>query len=302
MISIIVPVYNAMHYLEECVNSLLGQTYGDIEIILVNDGSSDDSGKLCDDYSNIDSRVQTIHKVNGGEADARNTGIRHASGDFIGFVDADDWIESRMYEQLLSTLLAEQCDVICCSNTEVIGEIERPFRTHQFVGITSGERAVEIILSGEYNPAVWCKLFRRSAVFDSTNQPIPFKNYKCGTDLVWVIDVLSNANRVYFDDSQLIHYRILEGSASRTVNLSQNRLDELQAWAEVVDKTRELKGKSHEMALSGFYSHFRSVQKIARSSKMSGDLERFEEFMKSFDFILSAKKAYIKRRFAALLR
>lgn len=302
MISVIVPVYNAIKYLEQCVESIMEQTYKDIEIILVDDGSTDGSCHLCDSLATRDSRIRVIHQINGGEASARNTGVKAASGEFIGFVDADDWIEPNMYERLLSLLQENNCKIVCCSNTEVYGEKERLFRSRQFVGQTNAVHAIEIILGGQYNPAVWCKLFHREAILDTDGTPILFHNLKCGTDLVWVVEVFVKAQNVVFDDAMLVHYRILEGSASRTINLSQNRLDELLAWAEVVYKTSGLKGKAHDIALSGFYSHYRNVRKIAKNSTTSDDLKRFEEFIKTFSFMVPARNAYVKRRLIALLR
>ena len=104
LISIVVPVYNAEKTLEKCLDSILCQTYHCLEIILVNDGSTDSSGNICDDYATKDNRIQVIHKQNGGVSSARNVGIDAASGDYIGFVDSDDWIDPRMYEVLQKSI------------------------------------------------------------------------------------------------------------------------------------------------------------------------------------------------------
>ena len=101
MISIIVPVYNTIKYLPKCIDSILSQTVKELELILVDDGSSDGSGKLCDDYAKKDPRVRVFHKKNGGSSSARNLGIRNAVGDYIGFIDSDDWADPDMYELLL---------------------------------------------------------------------------------------------------------------------------------------------------------------------------------------------------------
>ena len=96
LISIIVPVYNVEEYLKECIDSIINQTYKRIEIILVDDGSTDKSGKICDDYAKIDKRIKVVHKENGGLSDARNVGISVSSGKYIAFVDSDDWVEKTM--------------------------------------------------------------------------------------------------------------------------------------------------------------------------------------------------------------
>jgi len=114
-ISVIIPVYNAAKYLPKCIDSVLNQTYKNLEIILVDDGSTDESGKISDKYSYKDNRVIVIHKENGGTSDARNKGIKAATGKYIGFIDSDDYIETDMYEILLKTLYAYDADIVECA-------------------------------------------------------------------------------------------------------------------------------------------------------------------------------------------
>lgn len=113
-ISVIVPVYNSEKYLKRCVDSILKQTYQNLELILVDDGSPDDSPKICDDYALQDSRVKVIHQSNSGVAVARNTGIDLASGDYFTFVDSDDYIDSRMYEFMVNIASKYNCDIVMC--------------------------------------------------------------------------------------------------------------------------------------------------------------------------------------------
>lgn len=114
-ISIIVPVYNTENYLVECVESILNQSYENIELILINDGSADSSGKICDDYSKIDCRVKVMHKTNGGQSSARNCGLDLATGSYIGFVDSDDWIKIDMYEKLMTKAIETNSEVVACN-------------------------------------------------------------------------------------------------------------------------------------------------------------------------------------------
>ena len=115
LISIIVPVYKAEKYLRRCVDSILAQTYQNIEVLLIDDGSPDNSGEICDEYAEKDSRVRVFHKPNGGVSSARNLGLKEAKGDYIGFVDADDYIDKTMYEVLLCNLIKENSDISICS-------------------------------------------------------------------------------------------------------------------------------------------------------------------------------------------
>ena len=114
LITVIVPVYKVEQYIERCVRSICMQTYQNLEIILVDDGSPDQSGKICDELAKQDSRIRVIHKENGGQASARNRGLDEANGDFIGFVDADDWIAPEMYESLYTLMKQQTAQIACC--------------------------------------------------------------------------------------------------------------------------------------------------------------------------------------------
>lgn len=121
LLSVIIPVYNVEDYLARCVDSILGQTYHTLEVILVDDGSPDASGSICDAYAQKDSRVRVIHKENGGLSSARNAGLEAATGEYITFVDSDDWIEPDAYEHLLGLIERYQVKLVCGGNYDVDG-------------------------------------------------------------------------------------------------------------------------------------------------------------------------------------
>lgn len=112
MISVIIPVYNVESYLKRCLDSVINQSYQDLEIILIDDGSTDNSSKICDEYASNDPRVIVIHKQNAGQAAARNDGINIAKGEYIAFVDSDDWIELDMYELLMQAIIDTKADIV----------------------------------------------------------------------------------------------------------------------------------------------------------------------------------------------
>ena len=171
LISIIVPVYNVEQYLSRCIESLINQTYEQLQIILVDDGSTDTSGEICDNYEKKDRRIAVIHKENGGLSDARNTGLKFAVGSYIGFVDSDDWVELDMYELLLDKLLYYKADIAMCGADSVDSEGKR-FSDGRTPGVTmNGEVTVweneEIMkqhLSNKINAGVWNKLYKRSVI------------------------------------------------------------------------------------------------------------------------------------------
>jgi glycosyltransferase involved in cell wall biosynthesis len=169
-ISIIVPVFNTNENLSVCIESILNQTFKDIELILVDDGSTDGSGKTCDEFSQKDQRVIVIHKKNRGVSSARNTGLNIASGDYIGWVDSDDYIAPDMFELLYSLARQYDADISECNFSAVFHDNIR------FAGfgkeLESGEDSFLInkFISGDIYYGIWTKLFRRS-LFDSVRFP-----------------------------------------------------------------------------------------------------------------------------------
>ena len=123
-ISVIVPVYKVEPYLRKCLDSIVNQTYRNLEIILVDDGSPDNCGAICDEYAAGDGRIRVIHQENGGVSSARNAGLSAVTGEWVGWVDSDDWIEPDMYEYLLKNALEQNADIAVCSHYEVHRETE----------------------------------------------------------------------------------------------------------------------------------------------------------------------------------
>ena len=174
LISVIVPVYNVEAYLEKCVNSILHQTYKNIEVILIDDGSTDNSGAICEALAAADSRIKVLHKSNGGVSSARNLGIAVASGAYICFVDSDDWIEPTMYEEMLSFMEKEQLDLVECGINLVTNNISNKYIEKPSI-VLSGKDALIRHLDSKNRTvqslprtAVWSKLFKKE--FWKTNR------------------------------------------------------------------------------------------------------------------------------------
>ncbi len=165
LISVIVPVYKVEKYLPACVESILAQTHKDLEIILVDDGSPDGCGAMCDEYARKDSRVRVIHKENGGLSDARNAGLAVCRGDYIGFVDSDDYIAPDMYETLAAFAEREDLDVAMCGVTRVWSDHEEGSDDFAPMVLTDRDEMIYQIFANPYNcstPAVWCRIYRAS--------------------------------------------------------------------------------------------------------------------------------------------
>ncbi|MEH7076807.1 glycosyltransferase family 2 protein [Neobacillus drentensis] len=180
-ISIIVPIYNVEPYLRKCVESILSQSYTNIELILVNDGSPDKCGGICDEYAKKDNRIKVIHKENGGLSSARNAGLEIATGDFIGFIDGDDFVDTDMYEILYNLLVEYSADVVECSFKIVKDSNFQPIENDKiFDGrIESGDNlfALKRLLEYPIRNVAWNKLYKKELF---TGLRYPDKLYEDG--------------------------------------------------------------------------------------------------------------------------
>lgn len=220
MISLIVPVYNVKRYLDRCVVSILAQTYKEFELILVDDGSTDGSSQLCDTYIRQDSRIIVIHKENGGLVSARKAGIAVAQGEYIGFVDGDDWIEPQMYEHLMESAVRYQADMVLGGSIEDIdGQVMKKTNSLD-PGIYDMERlqkemypymlCAENFCGMGLQPYLWNKLMRRNIAYDSIMAVDG--RIRVGEDVAAVIPMLLKMRRVVITDYCDYHYCIRRAS------------------------------------------------------------------------------------------
>lgn len=207
MISFIVPIYNVEKYLNRCVDSILNQTNKDFEIILVDDGSTDSSGELCDQYAKIDSRITVLHKANGGLSDARNAGLKIASGNYIAFVDSDDWIEPTLVEEISKVQLKyPQSEVIVfgyyIDYTENNYTLDRKFQTTQLFENSGIPTAIELMeQSGMFN-SVWNKVYSSKLI---KNLGISFIESN-GEDLIFNCEYFQHISQCVICEPILYHY------------------------------------------------------------------------------------------------
>lgn len=166
MISIIVPIYNVEQYLPRCLDSIVNQTLQDLEIILVDDGSSDCCGEICDAYAQKDKRIIVYHTANGGLSAARNYGMARARGDYLGFVDSDDWIDPEMFEILLRQMEDNQADVSISGFKYEYPEraVVASIADEQYV---NHDELLKALLSGNLGGVIWNKLYRKKSFKDT---------------------------------------------------------------------------------------------------------------------------------------
>ncbi len=223
-ISVIVPVYKVEPYLDQCVGSIVAQTYKNLEIILVDDGSPDNCPAMCDAWARKDFRIRVVHKENGGLSDARNAGLAVATGDHIGFVDGDDHIAPTMYEQLMAHLTDTGSDIAACGVQMVWEDGKTALLTQPGHTVLDNVQAMEALISETWlKQPVWYKLYKRSTV-----EGILFEKGKCHEDVFWSYQPIARANRVCVFDTPLYFYRQRSDSIMGN-GFSEKRLDALEA-------------------------------------------------------------------------
>ncbi|MGL5904566.1 MAG: glycosyltransferase family 2 protein, partial [Cetobacterium sp.] len=245
-ISIIVPVYNAENYLEKCIDSVLNQTFRDFELILVNDGSLDSSGAICDEYSQKDKRIIVIHKKNGGQSSARNAGLDIVKGEYIGFVDSDDWIEPEMYEILYNNIFETHSDISICK-TRLVKQnskeekIECSNKKYIFEG---KEIYDKVFINNIFEWGPCNKLYKFSKIFN-----IRFLEGRVYEDVVYNLFVYKNVNKISYIDNFLYNYRVDNLSTTRQ-EVSVKRLDLVK---NILDNYEVLPSKYQTQFLESIY-------------------------------------------------
>lgn len=214
-LSIIVPIYNADKYLAECLDSILNQIFTDYELILVNDGSTDNSINICRNYQMKDSRIIVIEKENGGVSSARNLGLSKAKGEYIGFVDSDDYIDERMYSELYNAANQNQADIVICKR--VIPNKQQNYghgypRNKIFTFENNDKDWKELYYNGDIETFVTNKIFKKDFIL---NNNIKFEKYGLFEDRLFLADLYLENPRLFYIDAPLYFYRVVKNSGVR---------------------------------------------------------------------------------------
>ena len=239
-ISVIVPVYNVEQYLERCVDSIINQTYTNLEIILVNDGSTDNSGKLCDELAKKDERIRVIHKENGGLSDARNRGIDESESDLVGFIDSDDYIDSDMYEVLLKNLNDTDADLSMCALYDVYNNTPEAQVTNKETWKLSSEQAIKMVMEAKIlSVTAVNKLYRKSLFTD-----LKFEVGKIAEDAFIMIKLLDKCEKIVATNEKKYYYVHRENSIT-TQKFSTKFLNVIEAYEQnsniILEKYPKLK-------------------------------------------------------------
>lgn len=225
-LSVIVPVYNVEPYLRRCIDSIVNQTYNNLEIILIDDGSPDNCGRICDEYANKDSRISVIHQKNGGLSVARNSGMDVATGDYIAFVDSDDYIASDMYKSMISILENNNLDIVCCGDYRVVGDKVYGNEGSGALKIFSQDEIIYKALL-DYQVAAWNKVYKYDVTKD-IRFPVGRKFEDTATSYLF----FSKSKKVGVIDRAYYYYFKNINSITQTSFKAQDRYDFVKGYIE----------------------------------------------------------------------
>lgn len=301
LISVIVPVYKVERYLPRCIESILKQTYTNFELILVDDGTPDRSGMICDRYAEKDSRIRVIHKENGGVSTARNAGIDAAKGEWITFVDADDWVSNDYIEALVTPLLQGQYD-LSVGSIEVrgISKTSKPLKSESLDIINdSDERRIAFLCRHEfYGP--WIKLYSSEII--KKNNVYFVVGMKYGEDLVFVLEYLKYCKKICALEKIIYYYnRLNTNAATFSYAQSESRLiwllSELKGYETLFTSynisAETINSFLAKKALAKFMMYTRACAKSCKAEEIISEIEKSIEL---FDGYISRVKVPVSKK------
>ena len=273
VISVIIPVYKVEEYLDQCVQSLIKQSYTNLEIILVDDGSPDHCPQICDDWAMQDSRIKVIHKANGGLSDARNAGLDICTGDYIAFVDSDDWIKPEMYQVMINAIEKEKADICACNIISCYPDKEVCWGGK--CNKTGGSEDMLALLysDSEFPTCAWNKLYKKE-LWEDFRFPVG----KICEDAFTTYLLLHKADKIVQITDALYCYRIRSNSIM-TSAFSHKTMDEEEAWRVNYEFIREYYPQLYRKAFS-FY--LQSVNDLIHRIDVASQRNLFK---KEYDYL-----------------
>ena len=231
-ISVIIPIYNVEKYLKRCIESIIKQTYSNLEIILVDDGSPDGCAKICDEYKSRDERIVVIHKKNGGLSDARNAGLKVATGEIISYIDSDDYVDLDMYEKMTKAMEEKNADIVVCgTNIEYEDGHTKVKCEKEEKSFNREEALIELNSFKSFDMAVWNKLYKREVV-----DKIEFPVGKKSEDYFVMYQYFARAKKVVIINQAKYHYFQRSNSISRGKNVTHDYIEGSKSQKEFFEK------------------------------------------------------------------
>ncbi len=289
LISVIVPVYNLEKYLVRCIESIIGQTYKNLEIILIDDGSTDTSGQIIDEFKKKDNRIKVIHKENGGESSARNTGLRMATGEYIAFCDCDDWMDLDMYEALAWELNQENIDMVASGWYKETDSSSQEIRNALPVNsqvFGRDELLKYLYMRDSYRgfAYMWDKLYKREILKDKDGNWILFReDLRLGGDVLYLAEVALNVKRAKYVDRAFYHYYQRDKSGCHTKDVTKLR-EWLKAYELILQRFEEeqIDYKTKDYVKRFLAYHSSNATEIAAIQGQKEAQKEFQRFMEMY--------------------
>ena len=281
-ISVIIPVYNVEKYLNKCVDSVISQTYKDLQIILVDDGSTDRSSKICDEYAKADTRISVIHKQNGGLSSARNAGMEIVEGDYITFLDSDDYVSPTVYEELYKIIKSQDSDSIACTcfrRVDEVGNVYKKNDPHSKPSSSSNTEYLREILLHIGDVSVCTKLFPRKML-----EIKRFDEEKLNEDLLFMADLIPSFKTIVYTGTVGYYYLVRDNSISSGYGKS---VEEMAVNAVAVNKNvqseyPELKDEGNRFALFQNMAYLLLIPQALRTKNNEKYFEALKYLKKTF--------------------
>ena len=305
--SVILPIYKVEKYLAECVDSILNQSFNDFEVILVDDGSPDASGAMCDEYAKKDARVKVIHKKNGGQSAARNDGFKIAIGEYIIFIDSDDYITDNDFLKEIDIKICETgSDIVLYKFSKFYDstrKMDAPAFSLDFVsGINDSDKLLyELVQRDAYYGMAWIKAYRREA---AVNAGVLFDEGLICEDMDWYFNLILNSSGISAIDKSFIAYRQREGSVTATLKIKTltDFIFTLEKWHEII-KSADMTGVKRQAllgALAKYYSNLLIVYMRIKDKEKKKYKKRIKALSELLNYSISSRPMQIRKYYKIL--
>ncbi len=269
LISVIIPVYNVEKYLDKCIQSVVNQTYENLEIILVDDGSPDNCPKICDEYAKKDKRIKVVHKENGGLSDARNAGIKYSNGEYLTFIDSDDYIVDNYVEFLYNLIIKENADISMGKHYIVYPNKTINAFTGEYFVMNSHDCLEKMLYGEDVDVSAWAKLYKRK-LFDKIEFPVG----RLFEDSATTYKLIDKANKVAFS-SQPIYYYVIRKNSITNNKFNEKKMDLIISTKEmgnyVMNKYSDLKNACNRRVMYSYLSTLTQLVKTNEKNKKYKD-------------------------------
>jgi glycosyltransferase involved in cell wall biosynthesis len=290
--SVILPIYNVEAYLRECIESILNQSYKDFELILVNDGSKDKSPDICNEYAKNDTRIKVIHQKNAGQSVARNNGLAIASGDYIIFIDSDDFIISKDFLKKIAEKTTNHTDLIFfkfrnfSDKTKTLSNCRFSYKNASQEKTMSG-KIQKLVDDDAFYGMAWIKAIRRLLLIENN---INFENGLLGEDTEWNYHLLMYTKSIEFIDESFLAYRQREGSTSHSLKLKNltDLIYVISKWSELI---LQIKDKDLKIALLGSLAKYYSNLLVVYMRVKEKEKKKHKQQLKKYSWLLNYSRS-----------